>query len=406
VILSVPPRDFYQRKGVIDSYALDRVAHRGHAQRPGDEDLVLDLSRAQFIDHDCLLLLAGIVADRQAQGLRTRLALPDNDGVLDFLRAWRFPEFLQLSLSPRQPVFTPHSMELLSRRDSVPRPRYVSFQWARDGSAAPVTLLRSLAIMPVSLSTDPWSDAAAASQRFLLRNFQAVLGRTIGKAAGSQIADVVWEAVLNASSHPGATLAATSSHFRPRLRESPEDPSVAVSATELQFSIWDNGAPIAATLRTALEDNHGIVSSVYGKEDVVFRVRVEQAPGGFEHLQLTDQDTAPFMDPSTQSSVLLTCAAYMLGVSSDPTNSARPKPVDGRAARLAGGTGLAIIRQAALDSNRGRLEYRSGALRLSARRAQGAPKSTYDFHVSIVPQHMWHIRGNLLHVTMPLRVPQ
>lgn len=366
-------------------------------------DLVLDLSKASFIDHDCLLLLAGLVADRREQGWRTQLELPDNDSVLDFLRAWKFPDFLG-EVSPESPIFTPKSLDLLASRDFAVRPRYVSVITGPDGTPQPVTLLRSLAITPIRLSKDPWSDAAVASQRFLLRNFQAVVERTLGRAAGSQLADVVREAVLNASAHPLATLAATSSHFRPRLQVTPDDQLHGEAPTELQFSIWDNGAPISATLGGALDRSQPITSSHFGREGAVFRVRLEEVAGGYGRVELTDQNERGFASPQGRSAALLTCAAFMLGVTSDPANAARRNRQDTASARTAGGVGLAIIRRAALDSNYGRLEYRSGNLRLTATRAHDAPVSTYDFHVSAVPEQMWHIQGNLLQVTLPLKL--
>jgi hypothetical protein len=330
--------------------------------------------------------------------MTTALHLPDSTSVLDFLRAWGFPAFVETVAAPTPP-FTPETAAQLAARAGVPTPKYVSFQSSAWGERQQLILRKSLAIMPIALTDDPWADATVATQRFVYRNFQVVVERALGKAARSQLADIVREAVLNVSSHPSATLAYTSAHFRPRAAESLEEVMAGPGDLEFQFAVWDDGTPIADTLRDTLGRTGSITSDRYGEEDVTFQVTIERHPGGAERVRLTDSTPLDQTHPVFAEDHLLTCAAFMLGVSSDPTRSIHTtRPTTARP--NAGGVGLAIIRQAALDSRRGRLEYRSGHLRLSV--TAGESRSVYDCQVRLVPQAGWAVQGNLLTVTIPI----
>lgn len=398
--VEVLPRDRFRLSGVVDIVALDRVAALEHRTTHDSSQLVLDLTSARFLDHEALLLIGGLVAYRKERGLRTLIDLPQDDRVLDFVRAWKFPEFLRDVAHPLRPL-TPASEYALAARAQARSPRYVSFVWGPNGQKLPVTLLESLAITDISMTGDPWADASEATKRFLLRNIQSVIARTLGQRSCSKVADVVREAVLNATTHPHATMAYTSAHFRPLAVDAPDE-IVDPLSKEFQLTIWDDGDSYADTLKQALRDNQPIMSESFGSEGVVFKIRVERTRDGFDSLELTDEALPDFDHHPRSDPTLLTCAAFMLGVSSDtvkamfPENSTLP-----RARRRGAGIGLAVIRQAALDSHDGRIEYRSGSLRLQVQR-DTAPRH-YRFKVSVVPEGGWPIKGNLITVTIPLK---
>jgi hypothetical protein len=196
-------------------------------------------------------------------------------------------------------------------------------------------------------------------------------------------------------------MAYTSAHFRPRAIDGPEEALDPLSK-EFQLSIWDDGESYSETLRRALKHSLPIISADFGSEGVVFEIRIERTQDGYESLELTDSSPPDFGAPLHDDPGVLTCAAFMLGVSSDTVKSMyTASSTLPRARRRGAGVGLAVIRKAALDSHDGKIEYRSGSLRLQIKRHTGPRR--YLFKVSVVPEGGWPIKGNLLTITVPLK---
>lgn len=398
-VVKVVPRDLHQRRGVVDSVAIDRAARIALARADPLEPILLDLRKALYIDHDALLLLGALVEEHAARGQDIQLALPTQRSVLDFLIAWKFHELCR-ELGGAQQVFTPNSVDLIRERlDSTDR-KYRSFVSGPDGRPIPASILDSLAIEEVRLTDDEIGDAYRATRRYAYRHFQAVLVRWLGKPAGSQFFDAVWECVRNASSHPVARRAYASTHFRRRLSDAPEELQDPERPThELQFAIWDDGQPVWQTLKGAIDGGLSVKSERYGEEGVTFRVRVEKIQGGLDELVVLSDSNDPAEDVAWRSERhLLTCAAFMLGISSDPSRTRRDPGATGDS----GGVGLAIVRRTALTTTYGRVEYRSGTMRLAVRRSFQDSPQEYDVTVRLAPEEAWSTRGNLFTVTMPM----
>jgi hypothetical protein len=397
--VEVEPRNLHERLAVIDSVSIDRAAASAFAVSDPGEAIVLDMRAGRYIDHDALLLLGAIVDEHLQRGQEIRLDLPRRESVMDFLIAWKFDAFCE-DMGGLGAILTAETVALMVGRMRSTDRRYRSFVQGPDGRPIPSSILDSLSIEKVRLTADEIGDAYRATRRYAYRHFQAVLIRWLGKQAGSQFFDAVWECVRNASSHPNATRAYASTHFRRRLSDTPEEYSDPHRPShELQFAIWDNGQPVWKTLKGAIDSGQSIRSHQYGEEGVTFRVHVERVSGALEQLVVLKDDTDPGHDLDWRSERhLLTCAAFMLGVSSDPARTRRQSQAVGDS----GGVGLAIVRRTALASTLGRVEYRSGTMRLSVRRSFANDAGVYDVTARLTPEDAWATRGNLFTVTMPM----
>lgn len=390
VTVVINPRDRLELRRVVDAVALDRAAQLRVDLR-NQRHVTIDLSQAQFIDHDALLLMGGMTAYRKRRGMSTLFNLPWSDSVMDFLRTWAFPDFMQAVCAP-SPAFTEES-EMALQESSHRLPKYVSFQM--EGNERRAVLLReSLQITPITITGDAWADAGLATSRFLNENFRAVMNRSLGDRGDSNVANIVHEAALNAATHPGARLAFTSCHVRKRQ---PDDP-VEGRSYELQLAIWDDGASLAGTLGAALDRGAAITADRFGEEGATFDLVIQRDHEGVELLSFDDSEP-----PVSRDSTVLSSAAFMLGVTSDPSRSRQAATTFPNAApsvRQSGGVGLALLRTRTIDAFGGRVIYRSGDLRLEI--SAGAQENHYTFHINVVPDDGWPIEGNLLLVDIPL----
>lgn len=383
--ITVEPRDLLGYPASIDILALDRAIDRTTRDSLLDPRLVIDLSRASYLDHDALLMLGGVIASRKASNLGTQLDIPDSPRVVDFLRAWEFPEFIRTVATPLS-AFTPASEHLLAEAEVRP-PRYIGYTEDRDGQRSRLLLRSSLAITRAGLSGDAWSDAAQATERFRTLNFLSVLKRTIGRKAPTYVPAAIQEAVHNAATHAQASLAYTSCQLRSNHLE---DGVVG----EMQIGVWDDGESFSATLAHTLSEGNGITSEEYGSEGAVFDVALRLADGGSEVLSLKDSEPLVTTDPG-----LLSCAAFMLGVSSDPEQSRHPRARPGTDGPTRGGIGLYTLRSIAIDGFGGKITYRSSDLTLTIH--QGAQPHHYRVRISSLRNSGWPTKGNLLLIDIP-----
>ena len=386
----VEPRDRLKQKGVIDAITLDRTSRTIIASMNDEPDFTIDLSKAKYIDHDCLLLIGGFTSFRKRRGLATKIELPANVSVADYLNAWNFPEYLASIQQGGRP-FTALSDSHLAEYPGADN-KYISYR-KLAGRQVPLLLKTSLQITPIAITGEAFADAALATERFLQLNFLSVLNRALGRRGESGFAGIAREAVLNAATHPAASIAYTSCHIK---STSIDEWSLQGRDVELQLCIWDDGESFATTLGKALRDTGEITTDRYGEEGAVFEVTLKKRWDRDEDI-IEISDKRP---PDYNDEVLLSCAAFMLGISSDPNRSLQLTPEATITARRKGGVGLALLRSTAIDTFRGRVEYRSQALRIEI--SGGDRPGTYRFAVALLPEFGWPVRGNLLTVTLPI----
>lgn len=362
-----------------------------------DRPLLLDLSTSAYLHQDTLLFLGGFFRARAETRLRTRLRLAQRVRLFDFLRSWHFFEFLcHVTNTSIDQILTLDTMRFLSRQNDPPR--YVRVVDDPLGGYENLLLREQFSITPIDLSVNPVRAATVLQDRWLEQHLVSILDtlltRDERRVDGQRVAThVVLELVLNAASHPGASMAFLSSQF------DVSDPD----QRALSLSVWDDGVSMAETLTQALGVG-GIKSAAFGAVDEEFLVEITNGPRSERVMRLTSSQQDLPVDSET-----LNIVAFMLGVSSKP-NSPRgrnsglsPHVVQASlsAAQVdAGGLGLYLVRRTAIDLFGGSVTYKTGHYRYSIR--SGGRDGSYAVSARVSHQETCKIAGNLIEVILPL----
>lgn len=376
---------------LADGLAFDNSfrAFLKSGRRPSDS-AVLDLSALDYVDHEALLYLGALIRFRVVRGQETLLELP-TERVWDFMRAWKFPQFIE-TISGRSfgQMLTGASKARFDRDESTP-PRYARVIDLPGGGVSELLPTDHFQITPVSLSDNPFRAATIARAAWLERHTLSILNAYLD-GEGSRVGSlVVLEAVLNAAMHPDATMAYTSSQIVLPAQHNAAD------RRTLQIAVWDDGLPVAETLRRRIDKGLAITSPAYEAFQETFAVRLVRS-NGREDIRLMKSGT----DLAAEFP-WLTVAAFMAGVTSLPD---RPHGETGDGIRGTDlglnfpGMGLRYIRRNVLNLWHGRIRYWTHSYRFSMQALQ--EPDSYGVDIQYRPRSSWPLQGNLLYLDIPL----
>jgi hypothetical protein len=369
-------------------HALDSVA-----PLPDDKssELVLDLRRVTYLDHECLLYLVGLISHRIRRKRRTVIWLPRSPTLLDFVRAWQLPAALETIMNSSFAILLNEQDKELYEKALRQPPRYLRVVESRSAGREGLLPVSYFAVTPIFIA-DGLQAATIAKSHWLDSHVVEVLDRHL-KGYGDRVAsNVIHEAVLNACTHPRATIGFTSAQLLAKPR--PSRTPIRRGERELLVSIWDDGASFSDTLSAGLRSHGTIFSPAYGTVNEVFDVSLGQAAG----RQLITSN-APLSDLTAK----LAFAAFLLGVSSDPAGFPQDpdeqSPVGGLS-RFSG-RGLYTIRKTVIDQFNGEILYATGLLRVGISRST-APTADYSIQMRTFAEGGPHLNGNLLACRMRL----
>lgn len=358
--------------------------------------LHLDLTQCTYLSHSALLYIVAMARRRHLTGLQTRLALPRSWRVIDYLRAWRFPDAMELVCdAPFADLVDNDSRSRLA--GMAPVSRYESVIVTPEGGRESLLPVSFFAITPIRISspvtpelfrTSPERAATAERDKWLNIHIRSVLDRYLNDFGDTVGTRIVYEAVLNAASHPGAELGFASAQIlKHRTGQSKGLPSA------LEVAIWDDGRTFVQTLGGQIERQLPITSEAYGKRDERFRVALSGPRGVLEPLEL---DSRKKEIPTSPPALMI--SAFMLGVTSRPD---RPPTIDeyGKLSEDPG-LGLYYVRRAAIDKFGGAIDYFAGQFHATIRASR--ERWHYEASVDYSPETRADIAGNLLIVRIPL----
>jgi len=380
------------------------IGPAGHAVEP----IVVNLGHVTHLAHDCLPYLLALFQQRQVgetERPNTRLRLPDSGTVTDFLRAWGLPDALvEITGFRFEDLLHEHSRRRF--RALPPFSRYEQVIDRPDGgqetllptSFFSLTVIRppALGLLP-GLASTPERIAAYERERWLQDRVRSVLDYYLdgdGDLVGSK---AVHEAVLNAASHPKATIGYVSSQLIrgiPRGRK--RGPVEA-----LEVAIWDNGQTYSETLRGRIAQGLDVRSSSFGSKYESFDVEIPR-DDGLPPDTLTLVSQMGEFDAEYQRHVtdeVLSVAAFMLGVSSEP-DATRFDPLTGEVRNDPAGSGLHDIRDVVIDQFGGEVFYRTSRLGVTIKRKGSL--GSYSVEVLLAGRDEPPIAGNTLLFRIPL----
>jgi hypothetical protein len=382
-------RPFY----VADGLALDNswAIFRETGALPSNP-VVLDFRKMDYLDHETLLYIGALIRFRTIRNAKTFITLPPEGTVWDFLRAWQFPEFIEMVAErPFSKLLTAESRARYER-DRHSFPRYAKVIDLPGGGVSELLPTDHFRITPIDLKENPLRAATIARAPWLEEHTIAILDAYLD-GDGSRVGSlVVLEAVLNAAMHPEATMAFTSSQI---VLPGPDDYR---TNKTLEIAVWDDGISLAQTLKKRLKQGLQITSTAFGEFDERFDVRLMRSNGREEFRSLESNHESLHADFPW-----LTVAAFMAGVSSLP-DRASAETGEGlrRGARSthAPGMGLRYIRKNVLNLWGGTIRYWVGSYRFTMT-ATDDP-DIYSVHAYYRPTDAWPLQGNLLFLDIPL----
>lgn len=361
------------------------------------EEVIVDLGEASYIAHECLPFMLGLIEHRVIAGLSTLINLPKKESTVDFLRAWGFPEAVKcITGRSLESFLTPASAQRYAIQILQP-PKYSDVRTDPSGGRETVLPVTYFALTPISLSDDAETSASLVKAKWLEEHLLSVLGLHLGAHSDRVATHILYEGVLNAATHPNATVAYTSGQIALRNR----------IPSELAVTIWDNGDSFASTLKACIDSGRRIVSSAHGLMDERFDVHFADRPG--EEPRRFQMNSKDLLNAKSEEELLL--SAFFLGVTSaieldvwDQTKADHllyvPDVLLPDHARGYPGIGLHLIRKTVLDLFGGQLHYYSGGHRLLLESTRDP--GSYVARLTKLRPSDPQISGNLLVAKLPL----
>lgn len=378
---------------VTDGLALDKSYRQfASAGRKLGDPVVLDLSRLEYLNHEALLYLGALVRFRVLRNQDTLFELPKHQRVWEFMRAWNFPQFIAAVVGrPFGEVLTMDS-RVRFERDQTSFPRYAKVIELPGGGLSELLPTGHFQITPIELSANPFRAATIAQASWLERHTLSILNAYLGGEGDRVGSLVVLEAVLNAAMHAEAQMAFTSSQIVLPHMQGPS------GRRTLQIAVWDDGLPLAATLKRRTENGQTITSPAFEAVQETFRVRLIRSTGR-EEVRILHSGSSELPEDFPW----LTVAAFMAGVTSLPDRPAQQPGKDDRGRDIGlnfPGMGLHYIRRNVLNLWNGSIRYWANSYRFSMRASD--LQDYYDVMVQYRPRDSWPLQGNLLYLDIPL----
>jgi anti-sigma regulatory factor (Ser/Thr protein kinase) len=389
---------------VFDCLAIDNSWEAySKESRAGRKPLVIDLSEVTYIAHDCLLYLGALIRWRQLKSRKTIIELPRVERVIDFLKAWKFPEFMEHASGLKFEQLVTESSFLWYSKCSNQLAESVHVISTPSGGLEELLPVDHFAITPIRLESDPSQSASIEQDKWLESHVRSVLDQYFDRKGERIATRVILEAVLNAASHSGATMAFTSSQFSPKTVSS----DGVIRPPKLEIAVWDDGDPIADTLKNAMTDGLDIKSEAFGVVDEHFHVKLVRTKGP-DQIKVLNKE-----DPGTEYGFpWLTVSAFLAGITSRPRVGVVPStqtselkdPFDSIPMELRdrGGLGLHFIRRHVIDLFRGRIRYLCADYRMTMNSSYEPTVYDYDVTIQSRPNRSWPLKGNLMILELPV----
>ena len=366
---------------------------------------VLDFRETEWID---LVSTQSITSFSIAARKRNWLPVirpPANKAARDFWRLWQFPEAFEDAtkvsfsrlisgddrkfLSERQTTYSERSLLQIHDPLNVDAKRSLNF----FGFVSDAISGSNLAHV-ASKQADKWT----------ISDVQNILAKHIGGRCDYIPTRVVFEAVFNATKHPGATIVQSASYHDKFAKQTSGENRQRDSDFVVLF--WDNGRSMVSTINSALDSGVDLeqhyIHDLQKEYDVTFKIHGRET--SYRKVVSSEIDIN-----SDLSSELRLLSTVFPGVSSKPelegTHEVHPEVSrsDERFARR--GMGLFVLVNAAVDVLGGSVSFRTGKfyMHISKHKPREAKKIGAPFRVQIVemPDILPEFEGNMISIRIP-----
>jgi len=407
-----------------------------YAKNPGGTaPLLIDFADAKFIDIAVLVNCVAILVDRTEKGYESKIGLPKNRSVLDFLRVWRFLEAIEdVTRGDYMRFVLEGDRDLLN----APQRTYTGIGSALDvleydpdwteGNGRLRNFFQFITFShPAGERIQPNASFSGIPRALVARwsgaLIQQVLKRHLGEGAPQEdVARVLlYESIGNAVRHPDAGRIQVVSKFSRRppntrgVRGSSDEPSRQPARDgSLRICIWDDGKSIADTLLPIVAAGKPI--RTFGLPSYMCettRVELRRFDETVTSVRFVNDGEPLTQEQANEAHLLF--ASFYPGVSRDVAQSIpKVEPYDGKVSansvlsQLSGpGMGLYALRRTVLDQFQGQLFVRSGRYRLVMEVAHDQfrvrYKVRYKAKITEYPDTFPPFRGNLLALDLPIK---
>lgn len=367
---------------------VDAALYAGDNPTIDAQSIVLNFADAEYVDVPVLIQLCAIMRDRANRRLRTSMRLPSEQRVRDFLRAWNFQPAIRLTAG--RPF-----LEIVGEEDRSyfgEKQKYYlgSKRPTSHGSGAGEAYQKLLSekffgLTPYVLA-GPIGDRAAIREewdRWRGPYIRSVLAKHMVEAEEELPRVVIFELISNALQHPNADLMMVASRAIGIDGKDGRSPR----ARQFTVCIWDDGEPIAVTLKKAAQSGKPIRSQFPTDSDT-FSIRAKEWTPS--RIDVTSHST-PEAGAELEEFLI---ASLFSGISSRAGEYPNDEQV---------GTGLSALYRSVIDTLGGTLSIRSGRDFVNVK---AHPKSVPTDRRYLVKAQRIGARaflGNLIVARLPLR---
>lgn len=367
---------------------------------------VLDFQETIWIDIASTQLITTFYLAARKKNWLVLLRPPRSKEVRDFWRFWRFPEAFEVATNTAfSRLITGPDREKLNE----PQTTYNERSVLQVHDALDPDTSRSLNffgfVSDTILGSNLASVASTQADRWTSSDVQDVLEKYVGGRCDYIPTRVVFEAVFNATKHPGATLIQSAS-YHDRFARQKSSSRKRTRDSDFVLFFWDNGQSILSTVISALKGGVNIKQHYADDftKNYLVTYKGKNGSGNYESVFSSEIE----INEKTPDEIKLLSTIFA-GVSTkpDPTFAHEVHPeVSGFDARFARrGMGLFVLINAVVEVLDGSVAFRSGNhyMNISKIKPLTSKKTGAQLRVKIVETDdaLPEFEGNMIVIRIP-----
>ena len=378
----------------LENVTLEHLDRRfSYASSTGEnkQELILDLSRAEFIEASCLIYLISLLINRKRNGQDTLLKLPRSKKVRDFMRSWLFPDtVINTAGMSFWNIVSEEDRNYFGENPSLKEQTYAGKLIKNYGKWERI-LQNYLPILDLRNTGTSFNVGLALTEanRWKREIISSILEKHLHGPHGYFASRIVFEAIMNAVRHPNANIILTTSSLKIEK---------GFNKGLMSITWWDDGTSIIDTLRESLNRGNAITKGGMNIVDK-YRLVLEKVDGSKDDPVILASNLIPEQDIPDP---YLFLAATFPGITCDLRGETHvPNPETAAHPILSSpGMGLYLLINAACNIYKGSVFFRTREYFMEI---SPVASKNYNYDVDVRYYPGAQFLGNMLTVNLPLQ---